>query len=165
MLTPLDPGPRQRAYSDRVQVRLPLRPDDIERVCLDVVGRTVCLDVVGAGLACCGLEVSAARTLPLPAQVVQTASHQGADVHVLVVAGTVTQALAPELRRRWEAMPQPCRVVAFGACSCSGGPYWDSYAVAPGADQVVPVDVFVPGCPPHPEALWAALRDVVVGMP
>jgi NADH-quinone oxidoreductase subunit B len=82
---------------------------------------------------------------------------------VLVVAGTCTDALAPAVRAAYDALPAGTQVVSFGACACSGGPYWDSYSVVPGVGDLVPVDLFVPGCPPRPEALVAAVLDLVVG--
>jgi len=79
-------------------------------------------------------------------------------VNVLVVAGTVTDKLAPLVLAAYRDLPEPRRVLSFGACSNSGGPYWDSYCVTKGADQLIPVDVYVPGCPPRPEALVYGLR-------
>lgn len=83
-------------------------------------------------------------------------------LNVLVVAGTVTRLNSHLVRAAFDRLPQPRAVVAFGVCTISGGPYWDSYAVLPGIGDLVPVAVFVPGCPPHPSDLSAAL-DTLAG--
>lgn len=102
-------------------------------------------------LACCAAEVAVA----LP-EVGEEAVH----AYVLVVSGTVTRGALPTILRRYEALPEPRHVVAFGACATSGGPYWDSYASLPGIGGHLPVDVVVPGCPPRPSMLDAALREL-----
>jgi NADH-quinone oxidoreductase subunit B len=125
------------------------------------------LRVFDAGLACCAVEVSAA--LRRFAELLPGDSGPGADcgvsaepgdapVNVLVVAGTVTDKLAPLVLAAYQDLPDPRRVLSFGACSNTGGPYWDSYCVTKGVDQIIPVDVYVPGCPPRPEALIHGLR-------
>jgi NADH-quinone oxidoreductase subunit B len=118
-------------------------------------GRRYSLWVFNFGLACCAIEfiaASMARHDFIRLGVIPFApGPRQADL--MVVSGTVTDKMAPAVRRLYEQMPEPKYVISFGACSNSGGPYWDSYSVTKGVDQVVPVDVYVPGCPPRPEAL------------
>lgn len=126
-----------------------------------VVGGGRCsMRVFDAGLACCAVECAAAIRRERGAVV-----QDGPVTHVLVVAGTVTDKLAPHVLRAYQAMPEPRRVLSFGACSNSGGPYWDSYCVTKGVDQIIPVDAYVPGCPPRPEALLHGLRLLLDSLP
>lgn len=123
-------------------------------------GRTWRLSVVGAGLACCAVELLAASLDgSSPADVLRLGTEpEGApDVSVLVVSGTVTDKVAPALVALWESLPEPRKVLSFGSCANSGGPYWDSYCVVRGVGELLPVDVLVPGCPPRPEALLDGL--------
>src|SRR5262249_10958983 len=108
--------------------------------------------VFDAGLACCAVEVSAALR--------RCAGQLAGDaaVNVLGVAGAGAGKPAPPGLGAHRALPGPRRVLSLGACSNGGGPYWDSYCVTKGADQLIPVDVYVPGCPPRPEALVHGLR-------
>jgi NADH-quinone oxidoreductase subunit B len=125
-----------------------------------VGGGEVSLWVFDAGLACCAVEVAAAlRQRPGAVEALAGAGGSGAGgaLNVLVVAGTVTDALAPLVLAAYRRLPEPRRVLSFGACSNSGGPYWDSYCVTKGVDQLIPVDGYVPGCPPRPEALLHGL--------
>jgi NADH-quinone oxidoreductase subunit B len=130
--------------------------------------------VVDVGLACCALEFEAAA-LEVPGGLLPGGLRGGRDAGVtdpavtplaeggqvvVVVSGTVTDRLAPAVMAIVDAAGElgvTPTVVSFGACASSGGPYWDSYAVTKGIDQLVPVDVFVPGCPPPPDALRAVL--------
>ena len=114
------------------------------------------LTVHGVGLACCAVEFDAAVAGQSGLEPLESG---GSDaVPVLVVAGTVTDKLAPTVRRMHDELPEPRYVLSFGSCSNSGGPYWDSYSVTKGVDQIIPVDVYVAGCPPRPEALLDGLR-------
>ena len=130
-------------------------------------GRGCALWICDAGLACCAVEVAAAlsRLAAGASSAAGTSAAGGASapdgasagVNVFVVAGTVTDKLAPLVLSAYQQVPEPRMVLSFGACANSGGPYWDSYCVTKGVDQLIPVDVYVPGCPPRPEALLAGL--------
>ena len=120
------------------------------------ISRKYSLWVYQWGLACCAIEMGAAfasprydvmrlGVIPFPA------SPRQADL--VVISGTVTDKMAPAVRRLYEQMPEPKWVIAMGECAISGGPYWDSYSVVAGADTFMPVDVYIPGCPVRPEAL------------
>ena len=129
-------------------------------------GRRYELSVVNVGLACCAVEFVAASLNG--SGVLRRGAGGTGTAHVLVVSGTVTAKGGPSVVRMYEELPEPRYVLSFGACASSGGPYWDSYAVTNGVDRLLPVDVYVPGCPPRPEALLQGLlqlQDRIAGVP
>uniref|UniRef100_A0A2P2HZG5 Probable NADH dehydrogenase [ubiquinone] iron-sulfur protein 7, mitochondrial n=2 Tax=Hirondellea gigas TaxID=1518452 RepID=A0A2P2HZG5_9CRUS len=113
------------------------------------------------GLACCAVEMmqcAAARYDINRLGMVFRASPRQADV--MIVAGTLTNKMAPALRKVYDQMPEPRWVISMGSCANGGGYYHYSYAVVRGCDRIVPVDIYVPGCPPTAEALLYALMQL-----
>lgn len=111
------------------------------------------LRVLDAGLACCALEYSTAAVAQEQWERLHAEPSSTGPFDVLMVTGTVTKALAPVVAAARAELPAVAIVISFGACSTSGGPYWDSYAVEPG----ITADIHVPGCPPPPSAVFSAL--------
>ena len=107
------------------------------------------------GLACCAIEMMAASASHFDIMrfgVIPRATPRQVDV--MIVAGTVTLKMASRIKRLYDQMPEPRYVLSMGSCSNCGGPYWEhGYHVLKGVDRVIPVDVYIPGCPPRPEAV------------
>ena len=105
------------------------------------------------GLACCAIEMMAAGAARFDLDrlgILFRASPRQSDV--IIIAGTVTKKMLPVIETVYEQMPEPKYVIAMGACACSGG-IFDTYSTVQGVDQHLPVDVYIPGCPPRPEGL------------
>lgn len=114
------------------------------------------------GLACCAIEMIAASMARFDiarfgSEVFRPSPRQ-ADL--LIVSGTVTKKMAPQVVRLWNQMPEPKHCIAMGACAISGGPFKQGYNVLKGIDRFIPVDVYIPGCPPRPEALLHGLMQL-----
>ena len=166
-----DPGFSDR---ERTRIRGELR-DEIKRQGLDRSIAIVPFDQIinwcrlssvwpmTFGIACCAIEmmaVGAARwDLDRFGAGAFRATPRQADL--MIVAGTVTYKMAPRVRRLFDQMPEPKYVIAMGACVCGGGPYaLHGYHVVKGVDKIIPVDVYLPGCPPRPEALLESLMRI-----
>jgi NADH-quinone oxidoreductase subunit B len=166
----LDEGQTVEALKTRSQQSIP-DPDqwideEIQRnvltTTLDAVlnwGRRWSVWPMQFGLACCAMEMVAAAALRFDisrfGMELFRASPRQADL--LIVSGTLTWKMAPAVDMIYRQMAEPKWVVAMGSCAISGGPFTDSYSVVPGVNRIIPVDVYVPGCPPRPESLYKGL--------
>jgi NADH-quinone oxidoreductase subunit B len=161
---------RMRALATEPHVDEPIEvPGDLKRnlvvTSLDAMldwSRANSVWPVTLGLACCAFEMIAA-VMPRFDQArfgmeIYRASPRQADL--MIVSGTVTWKMATAVRRVYEQMPNPKWVISMGVCATSGGPYFQSYSVVPGVNRIVPVDVYVPGCPPRPDALLYGLMKL-----
>lgn len=133
-------------------------------------GRSNSVWPLNFGLACCAIEMIAASMARFDisrfgSEVFRPSPRQ-ADL--LIVSGTVTKKMAPQVVRLWNQMPEPKYCIAMGACAISGGPFKQGYNVLKGIDRYIPVDIYIPGCPPRPEALLnglLALQQKIRGQP
>jgi NADH-quinone oxidoreductase subunit B len=114
------------------------------------------------GLACCAIEMmsSGGARYDLSRFGFEVFRPSPRQADLMIVAGTVTEKMAPLLKRIYDQMPEPKYVLAMGGCATCGGPFADSYSVVQGVDTIVPVDIYVPGCPPRPEALIDAILKI-----
>lgn len=125
-------------------------------------GRANSLWPIAFATSCCGIEfmAAAAAHYDLSRFGMEVTRNSPRQADVMVVAGTIVNKMAPLLRRVYDQMAEPKYVVAMGACSISGGPFLNSYNVIQGVDRIVPVDVYIPGCPPRPESLFYGLLQL-----
>jgi NADH-quinone oxidoreductase subunit B len=125
-------------------------------------GRSNSLWPLAFATSCCGIEFmsAAAARHDLARFGMEVTRNSPRQADVILVAGTIVHKMAPLLKRVYDQMAEPKYVVAMGSCAISGGPFINSYHVVKGVDEIIPVDVYVPGCPPRPEGLFYGLMQL-----
>lgn len=155
-------APDKLAFAATEQSPPPIS-SELSRQVLDLC-RAMSIWPMTFGLACCAIEMMAVGMARFDiarfgAEVFRPSPRQS---DLLIIAGTVSRKVAPVVVRLYEQMPAPRYVLAMGNCAISGGPfkYKNQYSIVEGVDQIIPVDVYVPGCPPRPEALLEGLFQI-----